>query len=95
VGKGREESVKLVHAIDIRGPVRLYQQLKHRDRRGYGPSPWAFKPQKDGRDDVQIFFVALYLKDKDARVQPDLGMSLKKIGQLFAIRYQLSLSCAR
>jgi hypothetical protein len=78
--KGREESIKLVHAIDISSAVRLDQYLKHSDRRGYGLSPRAFKPHENRGNNVEILFVALYLKDKNARIQPDLGMSSQKIG---------------
>ncbi len=76
--KGGKESVKPIHAIDISSAIRLHQQLKDSDRRGYGLSPRALKPRKNRRNHVEILFVLLYLKNKDARIQPNLGMLPQK-----------------
>jgi len=93
--KSGEKSVELVHAIDIGSSIRLNQQLKHRDCRGYGLSSRAFKPHENGGDYVDIFFVTLDLKDKNTSIQPNLRVSPKKIGQPIVTRYQLSLSLER
>ncbi len=86
-----QHSVKLVHAINIRKPVRLDQELEHGDGRGDRLGSGPFQPCKNRICQLAVRRVALYMEDEDARIEAYFAVPLEKRSQFFYCQDSLSV----
>lgn len=91
MGVARQEGIKLVHAVNVREPIRADEQLQHSDRRGDRLGSGSFYPSKDRICQIAIFRVAFYMENEDARIEAYLAVPPEKRLQFFYCQDSLSV----